>query len=138
MLSNLSEFEVLLERYDDDPGVCSKLLRKHSVSHPKTFLEYVPKALLERPVSRALKFIVQLAMPGGLIESLLDLFPRAREDAVAIAKKVTACDLRFDYMLFRLAVASGAPKTAGEFSKLALSRSPAGSATSRRTESPGT
>src|SRR5450631_304782 len=100
MLSNLSEFEVLLERYDDDPGVCSKLLREHSLSHSKTFLEYVQKALLERPVSRALKFIVQLAMPVGLIEALLDLFPRAREDAVAIAQKVTACDLRFDYMLF--------------------------------------
>ena len=100
MLSNLSEFEVLLERYDDDPRICSKLLRKHSQSAPKAFLDYAQEALLERPVSRALKFIVQLALPAGLIEALLDLFPRAREDAVAIAQKVTACDPRFDYMLF--------------------------------------
>ena len=57
MLSNISEFEVLLERYDHDPGICNKLLRKHSQNDPKSFLDYAQEALLERPVSRALKFI---------------------------------------------------------------------------------
>jgi len=102
MLSNISEFEVLLERYDHDPGVCSKLLRKHSQSDPTAFLDYAQEALLERPVSRALKFIAGLAISNGLIEALLRLYPRSREDALAIAQKAIACDPRLDYTLLEV------------------------------------
>jgi hypothetical protein len=99
MLSNPSEFEVLLERYDDDPGICSKLLRTHAQSDPKTFLAYAQKAILDRPVSRALRFITGLAATVGLIEFLLDLYSRSRQSAIALAQKVTACDPRFDHAL---------------------------------------
>jgi hypothetical protein len=102
MLSNISEFEVLIERYDHDPGICSKLLRKHSQNDPKSFLDYAQEALLERPVSRALKFIAGLAIATGLIEALLRLYPRSREDALAIAQKTIACDPRFDYTLLEV------------------------------------
>ena len=47
MLSNLSEFKVLLERYGGDTGFCSKILRTHAHSDPKTFLVYARKALAE-------------------------------------------------------------------------------------------
>ncbi|MDQ2844740.1 MAG: HEAT repeat domain-containing protein [Acidobacteriota bacterium] len=113
MLSNLSEFEVLLERYDGDPGFCSKILRTHALSDPKTFLVYARKALLARPVSRALKFIAGLAISAGLIETLLDLYPRSREEAITLAHKAIACEPRFDTILLEF-LQRPRPAQAGE------------------------
>jgi hypothetical protein len=73
-----------------------------SQNDPKSFLDYAQEALLERPVSRALKFIAGLAIANGLIEALLRLYPRSREDALAIAQKAIACDPRFDYTLLEI------------------------------------
>lgn len=95
MLSNV-EFNALLERYDDDPGPCSKLLRMHSLADPATFLAYSQAAILERPVSRVLKFIAGLAIAAGIIQVLLEVFPRDRQGALSLAKKVIQCEPRFD------------------------------------------
>jgi hypothetical protein len=99
MLSNLSEFQVVLERYEDDPGLCSKLLRTHSLTDPHTFIQYAETEILERPVSRALKFITGLAIAAGLIERLLVLHGQSRTDAFTLAKKLLLCDPRFDITL---------------------------------------
>ena len=92
-----SEFDVLLERYEQDPGLCSKLLRTHALTEPKQFLEYAAEALLgDRPVSRALKFITNLALSAGLIEYLLAIYGGSRKQALTLAQKALACDSNLD------------------------------------------
>jgi hypothetical protein len=98
MLSNESEFEILLERYDDDPAICSKLLRTHALTEPRVFLKYAHKALLQRPVSRPLKFIAGLATSAGVMESLIELYPQSQTETLALAQKLIACEPRFDVM----------------------------------------
>jgi HEAT repeats len=96
MLTNEAEFEVLLARYDDDPGICSKILRTHSLTDPQIFLGYAQNAILNRPVTRALKFITGLALSAGLMDQLLDLYVKARPRCMELAQKLIACDPRFD------------------------------------------
>jgi HEAT repeats len=97
MLSN--EFQVLLERYENDPALCSKLLRTHSLADPATFLTYAQTAIRERPVTKALKFVAGLALAAGLIEVLVDLYLRSRFEALALAHKLVNCDSQFDTIL---------------------------------------
>ena len=96
MLSNEAEFEVLLARYEDDPGICSKILRTYSLTEPRVFLEYAQNALLTYPVSRSLKFIAGLALSAGLMDQLLELYVKARSRCMQLAQKLMACDARFD------------------------------------------
>ena len=99
MLSNVSEFEVLLARYDDDPAICSKILRTYSLTHPKAFLGYARTVLREQPVSRGLKFITGLAISAGFIPHLLELCSQSREQALAVAEKALACEPRLDIQI---------------------------------------
>ena len=91
-----SEFDVLIERYEQEPGLCSKLLRTHALTEPKQFLEYAAGVLLERPASRALKFITNLALSAGLIEYLLAIYGASRKQALALAQKALACEPTLD------------------------------------------
>jgi HEAT repeats len=114
MLANESEFEVLLARYDDDPGICSKILRTHSVTEPKVFLEYARKAILDHPVNRALKFIAGVAISAGLMDVLLDLYISNRPQCMALAQKTMACDPRFDVTFLEFLQRPPAGKTSEE------------------------
>lgn len=99
MIANQSEFDVLLERYEDDPGVCSKLLRNSALAQPSQFLRFSQTAIAERPVSRVLKFIAGLAISAGIIPVLLDTFSTNRQAAGTLAKRLLECEPRFDVML---------------------------------------
>jgi hypothetical protein len=99
LLANIDEFRVLLERYEDDPGVCSKLLRTYALSQPKIFLTYAQTILLERPVTRALKFLATLTISAGIVQVLLEMYLRDRNTAIALSKKIAQCDPRFDTQL---------------------------------------
>src|SRR5689334_21210757 len=96
MLINEAEFEVLLTRYDDDPGICSKILRTHSLTDPKVFLSYAQNAILNHPVCRVVKFITGLALSAGLMDQLIEMYSRARPQCMELAQKLMACDPRFD------------------------------------------
>jgi HEAT repeats len=96
MLANEAEFEVLLTRYEDDPGICSKILRTHSLTDPKIFVGYAQNAILKHPVSRALKFITGLALSAGMMDTLLDLYGTSRPQCMTLAQKLMTCDPRFD------------------------------------------
>jgi hypothetical protein len=68
MLSNISEFNDLFERYETNPGACSKLLRAEAAEAPKTFLAYAIEVILvERPASRSVKLIAELTVSAGLL-----------------------------------------------------------------------
>lgn len=98
MLSE-NEFDVLLERYEDDPAVCSKLIRTYALAEPGTFVRYAQAAIMQRQSSRAVKFITGLAISAGIIPVLLETYSRNRFEALNLAKKITQAEPRFDLTL---------------------------------------
>jgi hypothetical protein len=117
LLSNIHEFQVLVERYEDDPGLCSKVLRAHALGEPASFVNYSQTCLLELPVSRAVKFIAGLALTAGMIPALAELCHRDRKNAILIAKKLMQCEPRFDTALadYLLRPTTGAEPEEGQF-----------------------
>lgn len=96
MLANESEFQVLLARYDDDPAICSKILRTHALTEPKTFVKYAQNAILNHPLTRAVKAVASIALSAGMMEYLLELYDSSRSTCMSLAQKLMQCDPRFD------------------------------------------
>ena len=94
-----SEFDVLLERYEQDPVLCSRLLRTEALTDPKQFVSYARLAILEKPVSRSITCITAVALSAGLIEHILELYSESREQAISLAKCVLASKPLFDSQL---------------------------------------
>ena len=94
-----SEFEILLDRYEQDPATCSKLLRTHALADPKQFLAYASRALVQRPASRAIKWIAGLALSAGIVDEVLSLYRTSRQEAFALARNILASEPRFDILL---------------------------------------
>ena len=99
MLSNLSDFRVVLELYEDEPASCSKLLRACATTDPQQFLAWAQAEFLERPASRVMKVIAGLAISAGLVPALLDLHLRDRAQAIGLARKILESEPRFDGLL---------------------------------------
>ena len=94
-----SEFEVLLDQYEQDSATCCKLLRAHAVADPKEFLAYATSALIQRPSSRAVKWVTGLALSAGIIDAVLSLYRTSRQEAFALARNILVCEPRFDILL---------------------------------------
>lgn len=96
MLSNISEFEVLLARYDDDPAICSKMLRTYALTEPQNFLAYAEECILSQSPTRAVKFVAGLAISSGLMDRLIAAYSTSREQTITLARRLMTCDSRFD------------------------------------------
>ncbi len=100
MLARISQIEDLVQRYDDDPAHGSRLLRNFATEKADKFLSFaVDEILVERPPSRALKYLSELAISAGLLEYIIELYRRSREQAIALASKVLLCNPRFFRLL---------------------------------------
>jgi hypothetical protein len=96
MTASAAEFEGWLEGYENDPGQSSNALRKLSMGDSATFLQYAQAAILNRPISPALRFLAGVSVNAGIVKVVLGLFRHSRQQGVVLAKKIMQCEPRFD------------------------------------------
>ena len=94
-----AEFNLLLQSFDQDPSVFSKVLRSYSAENHDAFVVHARKALVTVPPCRALKCVMGLLTLNGLLKILLEEYLRSRQGAIDLAKKILQFEPRFDAAL---------------------------------------